>query len=1261
MGIPAGSVYSITWTLDHTKVGETNSHQPIIKNISNITGSFWNLVTARGDIVVYDAVHDVIVPSWIDEFNLSTKTAIITIDAAPSTSTDTVYQIHVCPGYGYTDDPDTFTNSNCLIRHDLGSSASPLVDSCGNYNLTNSGGTLEQTGKIGKCVYLNGTSKTLTLPAITELTGATKWSSMILIKDGNFTASNRISVKLSAPNYEFSSQFNAGYYLPYFPCTTGGQAQATISCSTLSANDWNIIRWCYDGSGSTNDDKVKFYFNGQNVIPDAWEVGQPVASAATGGSAQLQYGGDGYASSLYFDEIQHSTDTKTSGYALTEYNTIFDSTAVVISSQALTDYTNIVVSDTFVSSAGTVLDSHIGEIGATWTHRTGQYTGTLAIDNTNRIYVNGAGNGASYYTASGAPSTANYSVEFDVTQLSTTDYYVGAVGRAATDGNFTFYLFDYNNNYGGAGVWILLRFVNGSPTVFGTLEESFGDVGSTHRIKLEMIGTSIKGYVDGVEKLSATDSGITDAGLAGVLGQGVTNNTTGIHLDNLLVTEIKEIDIDATTYQFAGPTNGTKDIVSSVFTVAPTGPYTGTITPHSTGSGTFSPTSLSWSGGDCLAKTFTYTPSNSSGSPHVISVTSSPALINPSSINYTVSPVPVQIYVNNAAIYWSKDNVYINGTSYALMLTEGSYFKTKFTGTSVAVNIDVSGFVGLSIIATRYPRIRYQTDNGIWTIEQLTSATQAITVSGLSAGTHDFRFEFVSEYMGSIGAIDRWNTPVNVIKITGLTLDEGSSLTSATILSGRMRVDGDSIAEGGRVNDSGDNVTSHDATKAFPRLLADTMGLELSQIAYGGQGWAQGGTGNVPSYPNSINNYYGTTSRLVSGTLPDTLNYWLINNGCNDGLGSNDIDSYVQTTLVSARAEAGANCRIYVVIPVDGGKRADITTNYNNYISANPTDNKTYLIDLGVGYTYDTFDTLHPSSAGHIAIANDLYNLMLMPNWISTYPKLGTVDGTNAQFLVETDLSGTAYFVVLTSGSTAPNPTQVKNGTNASNVAVPAGFSGSVTLSANVSANFIANNLTSETNYEAYVIAKTGILQDAPVKLGFTTTDITPPAFTSGYPNLVSPIGKNDAIFNVKIDDTGTSYFVVVTNNASAPSSLQVKQGKDSTGTSVAVGFSGNVAMLSGVDSSFSATNLHNNTNYDVYFVAEDEVPNLQLLPTKLDIKTKGGADYINTNFMGGSKIIDITNDGSMSFIVYIDDATNNLKVARMIIDTPICTSATIA
>lgn len=227
-----------------------------------------------------------------------------------------------------------------------------------------------------------------------------------------------------------------------------------------------------------------------------------------------------------------------------------------------------------------------------------------------------------------------------------------------------------------------------------------------------------------------------------------------------------------------------------------------------------------------------------------------------------------------------------------------------------------------------------------------------------------------------------------------------------------------------------------------------------------------------------------------------------------------------------------------------------------------------------------------------------------IPEWSPTYPKTGTVGGTSSEFLVETVADSTAYLVIVPDGAGAPTSQQVKDGQDSSGTPVAAGFSGNVALTGGIEANIIASNLTSETAYDAYLVAESSALQDNAVLVNFTTTDITDPINAAGYPKLGPTVTEDSSSLLAKISENGTGYFVVVAKDAVAPSPTQVKNGQDSTGAAVAAGFSGSASLVANTEAEMLATNLAIGKQYDMYFIAEDASYNLQDAVSKVEIST---------------------------------------------------------
>ncbi|GBF35356.1 hypothetical protein DCCM_4479 [Desulfocucumis palustris] len=143
------------------------------------------------------------------------------------------------------------------------------------------------------------------------------------------------------------------------------------------------------------------------------------------------------------------------------------------------------------------------------------------------------------------------------------------------------------------------------------------------------------------------------------------------------------------------------------------------------------------------------------------------------------------------------------------------------------------------------------------------------------------------------------------------------------------------------------------------------------------------------------------------------------------------------------------------------------------------------------------------------------------------------------------------------------------------------------------------------------------------------STSASPPKFITSYPGT-SNITQTSFDLVVQLNELGKAYYVVVANDANAPSAAEVKNGK---------AYGGAAAIASGsIDVDQAATNksatinmgLSADTDYDIFVVAEDNdsTPNLQAVPVKAEVKTLPlpaltvGSDTISE---------DAANDGSIT------------------------------
>jgi len=280
----------------------------------------------------------------------------------------------------------------------------------------------------------------------------------------------------------------------------------------------------------------------------------------------------------------------------------------------------------------------------------------------------------------------------------------------------------------------------------------------------------------------------------------------------------------------------------------------------------------------------------------------------------------------------------------------------------------------------------------------------------------------------------------------------------------------------------------------------------------------------------------------------------------------------------------------------------------------------------------------------------DLTTADVTPPVFTVAPALNNIAGTTADVDATIDEDGTMYGVIVPDGAGAPSSAQVVAGQDSTGTPVAAGFSDSQAMTGTVSNTISFSNLTSETDYDVYVVAEddegTPNVQAAPVKLDLTTADITAPTFQGGTPSLSSQVADGVDV-DVEIDEDGTAYLVVVPDGDPAPSSAQVKAGQDSTSTPVGAGLAKSVALTASTPDSMNLTGL-TQAEYDIYVVAEDDegTPNIQASPTKLDLDL-APPGYLNSTPSLSNLVVDgadvdfeIDENGTGYVVVVADGAT---------------------
>jgi len=273
---------------------------------------------------------------------------------------------------------------------------------------------------------------------------------------------------------------------------------------------------------------------------------------------------------------------------------------------------------------------------------------------------------------------------------------------------------------------------------------------------------------------------------------------------------------------------------------------------------------------------------------------------------------------------------------------------------------------------------------------------------------------------------------------------------------------------------------------------------------------------------------------------------------------------------------------------------------------ATDTENSTVITGLSEDTAYgvwfaaeDGFFNLQTAATNvSIATAADTD----APAWVAGYPQADAprTDGFTVRATIDED--GTAWYVVLTNNAPQPSPVNVRNGFGAGGA--PAVLNDSMSLIANVESNALITGLSQSTDYDVWLVAEDGVnnLQAAATRVDITTAaDTNAPIWAAGYPQVDTPT-TNGFTVRAQIDEDGTAYYVVLADGAGSPSPEQVKAGNDSSDSPALI--SGSLVLSANTQSNAVLTGLSLNTAYNVWFVAEDGVPNLQGAATNLGVTT---------------------------------------------------------
>lgn len=322
------------------------------------------------------------------------------------------------------------------------------------------------------------------------------------------------------------------------------------------------------------------------------------------------------------------------------------------------------------------------------------------------------------------------------------------------------------------------------------------------------------------------------------------------------------------------------------------------------------------------------------------------------SAGFTPSSVNNALAAGTSNVLFSPYNWDIQAST-AKTINAGAYFKTIFSGTACTLTFDMTGIVA------PLPQMSYRVDRfGPW-ISAPIAASVAITIP---SDTSDYAnkpghlLEVLVKSMTETQA--RWSTQATAVKLTGIILDAGKTISAPPSLPMNAIFYGDSITEGVRtVNSTAtDDTDRNDAGQCWSLEVGRILGAEVGNVGFGATGFNQGGSGSVPSLPNSYSYLYSGVARSFT-TTPDFI---VLMEGTNDG---GDVTS-AATTVLNGLIAATTTTKIIVLRPFNGTSHA---SQLQAAIAACTAPSRvTYVDTAGWFNTSNSSDGLHPYGVENI-------------------------------------------------------------------------------------------------------------------------------------------------------------------------------------------------------------------------------------------------------------------------------------------------------
>ncbi len=233
--------------------------------------------------------------------------------------------------------------------------------------------------------------------------------------------------------------------------------------------------------------------------------------------------------------------------------------------------------------------------------------------------------------------------------------------------------------------------------------------------------------------------------------------------------------------------------------------------------------------------------------------------------------------------------------------------------------------------------------------------------------------------------------------------------------------------------------------------------------------------------------------------------------------------------------------------------------------------------------TYPTLDVSKGVVKNEANLSSATSDSGSMPIFTAPPPSSLTAVKNSVGLTATANITSVGYYVVLPSTAATPSKWQVLAGLDAANNIVR--LSGSFNLPAETSVTKTIQDLPYNKDYKVYFVAANST--DARKMSDMVISNVSiaaavAPVISSSFPSTLTPNNKSIS-FSVTSDVSGTGYWILTAQSATAPTAAQVIAGND--GSWSVPPLKGSAAFSAGVSKDIVISNLKYGELYRLYFV----------------------------------------------------------------------------